>query len=187
MRHARTYGYMAQALARTKPKEALVLLEEAFALLAPQREVYGDAALTGALLLPVVEQIDPALVPEFYWRALSFSPAFQGNDSHIVHGGTSFPGSMALALARYDRDMAMTLIGLDPPVRGYMAGPAHPLFAAALADPARAVAIIEQMPPGPKQDEARLSIANFLLTEGEGRWRAWRRTLGHWHVDEENY
>ena len=77
-------GMIALALADTDKPRAARFLDEAFAALKPlaaegRRGSRGleiqDAAIVAAALVPVAERIDPALVPEFFWRAASFRDA----------------------------------------------------------------------------------------------------------------
>ena len=66
-----------------------------------------------AVLLPLVEQIDPALVPELFWRA---SP--RGPRSEILAPLGEFSNSvLVILLAWYDRDVAAALFD---PIRGQM-------------------------------------------------------------------
>src|SRR5204863_7698134 len=115
---ARAHAVVAEAMAKSKPREALALLDEAFALLAGRVASGADsfnnfynAASLGCLLLGVAEQIDPALVTEFFWRALSFHAPNAAKDQDDRWGmRAAAVGSLALAVAHYDRDIALALL-----------------------------------------------------------------------------
>lgn len=107
---ARAYGVMAQALAGTKPARATELLHQAFAVLAAHVAAgqdhfnsFTNAAVVAAALLPAAEQIDPRLVPEFFWQALALrTPPRQGDETERQLGEGA-DVALALMLARYDR------------------------------------------------------------------------------------
>ena len=61
--------------------------------------------LTAARLLPVVEQIDPALVPEIFWRHIASRQPY--GDPRTSHA--AFPGPLVEELAAYDREVAAAL------------------------------------------------------------------------------
>jgi hypothetical protein len=188
---ARAHGVMAQALAGSKPKEALALLDEAFDLLAAQAASgndhfnnFWDAAALAGLLLPAAEAIDPTLVPEFLWRTLSLlKPASPARRERA----TQSAGALALVLARYDHDLARALIGQSgktdlPQVYGEL----DYLLAAALVDPRRAAALVEKLPDGPDKDYARQTVARMLLCDGDAVWRKVHAALGQWYIDTED-
>jgi hypothetical protein len=189
---ARALGVMAQALARSKPKEARVLLDEAFEVLAKRVASGQDrfnglwsAPVIGGLLLPAAEQIDPTLVPELFWRALSLRRPQRPRapDAGGLPAGEG--GALALILARYDRGVAMALV--EETAKGRRKDDfmrEHYLQAAALADPRRAAALAEGLATG--KDAARERLIEFLLAEGEAAWRAVHRAVAQWHVDEED-
>jgi hypothetical protein len=191
---ARAYGVMAQALAKGKPAEALALLDEAFALLAAQVASgkdqftnFYDASSLGMLMVPVAEQIDPALTAEFFWRAVSFRAPAGPDDEHSRMAGAAQAGALALAAARYDRGLAMQLVedaaGRNTAAYSFRA---NHLPAAALADPRRAAALVEAVPDGPTKEYARRAVAAMLVAEGDAAWRAVHRALAAWWVDDED-
>ncbi len=57
---------------------------------------------TRGVLLPLVEQIDPALVPELFWRALATRPPI-GNPRVLRE---HLSGMLVMLLAGYDREVA---------------------------------------------------------------------------------
>jgi hypothetical protein len=192
---ARAYVVMAQALAKARPKEALALLDEAFALLAKQAGTdedqftgYWNAAALAGQALPVAEAIDPALVPEFLWRALSFHPARRPVPTVDSAGDRAGEvGSLALTLARYDRGLALALLATAPPsFEGLRSRSANELRAAALADPARAVALAGKYPADTDGDWRRGRTTAALLAEGdEALAKLIDTALAQWHPDDE--
>jgi hypothetical protein len=126
------------------------------------------------ILLPLVEQIDPALVPELFWRAVAMRPP-RGNP-HIVREDS--PGNLLL-LARYDREVAAALF---EPVRDKLehtddrtlADSTIEFLAWSIFDPRAAVARLEQVPFTPefdRLDDARALVSQMLGLSYEERWR----------------
>jgi hypothetical protein len=186
------YSVMAQALARREPQEARGLLDRAFDLLAGLvasgegqfNNFYDPAALAGSMV-PIAEQIDTALVPEFFWRALALrSPAaIEDRPGMMTHS----LGALALTVARYDRDLTGAFIAeAQKHRREDDFARANHFLAAALVDPRWAVALIEGLPDGPGKDHARQSVIDVLLGEGDAVWRAVHRALALWYVDDED-
>jgi RNA polymerase sigma factor (sigma-70 family) len=195
---ARAYGVMTQALAKTKPAVATELLRRAFDGCAAQVETGEDrfnnafsAGVIAASLLPVAEAIDPRLVPEFFWRALSFrAPPLQSDDEFQLVLGDAGDAALALFLARYDRAVARQLLdGVRPRSAGLLKSRHSRTFLAALAlvDPRVAVAWFEGLPAGAEKERERPDAARTLLLEGDERWREAHRHLGEWYVDDEDY
>jgi hypothetical protein len=195
---ARAYGVMAQSLARAQPGKALALLDEAFDLLEQQVASgkdsfnnFWNAATLAGLLVPVAEQIDPALVTEFFWRTLSLrAPARPGNleDTWALQMESLARGALALVLARYDRELAMAFVeeARKPlPQEGSGRLPNY-VLAAVLADPRRAVSLAEKLATGPNGDYACEQVINLLLAEGDAVWKVVDRALAQWHVDDED-
>ncbi len=114
-------GVMAQALAgseQTRPVAA-ELLAAAFDELARSVDAGTDpfnsresAAVTAASLLPVAEAIDPALVPEYLWRSVSFRRPGPGPESHPSQGRRldASAAVLAMRIARYDPATAGALL-----------------------------------------------------------------------------
>jgi hypothetical protein len=127
-------------------------------------------------LLPVVERIDPSLVPEIFWLDLSSRPA-PGNPRMLTAGSASH---LITYLAWYDRDVAAALF---EPTRARMeqaddadlAGWSIEFRAWALFDPRAAVARLEKLPVDSKLQNhargARLVVAETLARPHEERWR----------------
>ena len=188
---AQAQGMMALAVARDRPKDVVALLDRAFELLAEQagpgkdRPRYPyDAPTVAGLLLPAAERIDPSLVPEFFWRALWLRTRAAPAEARDLEA--TYTGPLALVLARYDHKLAMVLVEEAAKQGQAAGGGAESLKAAAIADPRRAVALVEALPAGQARDRVRLSVVDMLLAEGEGVWRAVHHTVGLWHVDDDD-
>jgi hypothetical protein len=127
------------------------------------------------VLLPLVEQIDPALVPEYFWRVVAMRPSI-GNPRSVDHSSAAL---LTLLLAWYDREVAAALF---EPVRVWMEhaddrGSLLTGFEAwSIVDPRAAVARLERMPIGRNfeldADRARATVAETLALSHEARWRS---------------
>jgi hypothetical protein len=190
---AYAHGVMAQSLARSQPAVATELLHKAFALLQAHVEAGGDhfngycgAASVAGCLLPVAEQIDPQLVPEFFWRALSFRsppPAEDGSGSMSEMADAA----LAMVLARYDRAAARPLVeAVAKRADKLMARPEAYFTAAILIDPRWAVQLLGDLPERRETDYARLTVTRMLTCEGEEFWRKVQSHLALWAPDDED-
>jgi hypothetical protein len=126
--------------------------------------------------LPFVEQIDPALVPEYFWRILALRPARGDTNNWDL----SIASELAVLLAWYDRDAARALFqpilailqrGNDLPLRSRIAGS----VAWSIIDAPAAVAQVEMMPidlglESPKGN-LRLRVAELLAMPQAARWK----------------
>jgi hypothetical protein len=200
---ARPYalGMIALAMADADKPRAARILGEAFTALVPmaaegRRGFDGaqDAARVAAALVPVAERIDPALVPEFFWRAASLA-------APRTPPGADVPmpdAVLALLLARYDRDAAMVLLAPRLDRRPIPRDDGLSSLARALAavDPERAVALVEAMPDDPGdnirlpqglKNNARLELSVFLGRPPGERWNRLTAQLLHlWVVGDED-
>ncbi len=210
---ARAYGVMALALAPTDRPAATRLLAEAFGLLARAVEYdqdhwdgLGTASTAAAGLLPIVEQVDPRLVREYLGRTLALRPPLRGTDTREGIADLS-NAQVAAMVARYDRESAravldayagMAVARLKGMADRDQSFEAESVFtAAALVDPARAVALAEGLPdaseasdasPRASKATARLAVARVLAAEGPQRWREVEWSLLHlWRIDSELY
>jgi uncharacterized GH25 family protein len=194
---ARSYGVMAQALARKRPDEARELLDRAFDVL--EKHVasgqdnfnnFWDAASLAGLMVSAAEDIDASLVPEFFWRALSLrNPPRRGGAEDEWRRSQEVPalGALALVLARYDRDIAMAFVEeASKRTPGRNAYQLPHLRAAALADPRRAVVLIEALPEEANKDYLRLTVVNMLVAEGDTAWKSVHGALAQWFVTDED-
>jgi hypothetical protein len=131
---------------------------------------------TAGTLLPIVERIDPALVPEVFWRDVA-SRLPVGNPRSL---GAYSPGYLITRLAWYDRDVAAALhaprqIRLDQSADNDLAAASVDFQAWSLFDPRAAVAWLEKLPVDTKVHRAsmmgRLAVAASLARSHEERWR----------------
>ncbi len=134
--------------------------------------------------LPLVEQIDPVLVPELFWRAIATRPPI-GNPRSLFDES---PSQMAMLLGFYDREVAAAvfepvraqieqtddqdLAGLANPLQGWPT----PFLAWSIIDPRAAVARLEQVPAtaGISRSSfvnSRAQVARILGLPYEDRWR----------------
>jgi hypothetical protein len=196
---AYTLGMMALALIVEDKDTAGQLLDEALVFLAALAGPGNDkitniqAATTAAVLLPVVEQLDPGRVSEVLWRAIALRRPRRDDDHEEIRRLGS-EAVTSLMVARYDRAIAQTLLGpiLDR-IPGLIAGgvsylPETLFTAAAIVDPHRAVALIEGLPADSdssrgRWDEMRRNVAEMLSLPGAERRRRAVQEAGFWDVD----
>ncbi len=177
-------GMMALAVSDTDKPRATAWLREAFDRLSDLADAGPsppgaphDPADVAAALLPAAERVDPGLVPELFWRAVS------------LHAPRPVPDDrseavLALLLARYDRPVALAIFG--PLTARALEAPEsdlRPLIAAAaVLDPALALRIIDELPEAPDltfhrpRNVARLALADALA---RGAPACWDDALGH--------
>ena len=99
------------------------------------------------VLLPLVEQIDPTLVPELFWRGVAARPPI-GNPRTLFH---RTPTGLALLLGWYDREVAAAVF---EPVRTVLeqtdehtvADHEREFQSWSIFDPRAAAARLEQLP-----------------------------------------
>jgi hypothetical protein len=134
---------------------------------------YSSMLVPRGVLLPMVEQIDPALVPEFFWRILAMGrPISNPRSTQDIYAS-----SLVDLLAWYDREVAAALF---EPLRNLMEQSDDKTLANsqrfrgwALFDPRAAVARLEQVPftLEPRGLGSRLLVAELLGLAHEERWR----------------
>ncbi len=138
-------------------------------------------------LLPIVERVDPARLPELFWRDVASRPPF-GNPRTL---SAYSPSYLIQHLAWYDREVAAALF---EPSRARMehtedrelATWSNEFLAGSLFDPRAAVARLEKVPvssdPGRDANAARTFVATFLGLPQEARrrriWSDWETILG---------
>jgi tetratricopeptide (TPR) repeat protein len=197
---------MAQALSALDKKVAAELLDDGFGVLSrlvdDGRDRYNGAwcaCTVAAALLPTVESVDPELVPEFLWRAMSFRLPRSGQAPAESGLTAQADATLTMMLARYDRSLAHAV--LDPIIaqlRSLIAGSrgrgADALFvAAALIDPRWAVELFESVPDESSPDVtltknfARVNVTKILTLEGNERWQQVQKNyFALWIVDSED-
>jgi beta-lactamase regulating signal transducer with metallopeptidase domain/protocatechuate 3,4-dioxygenase beta subunit len=207
---ARALGGMALALAKTKGdrQTAVRLLGEAFDVLDQavtsrndDWDGLGMACTAAAGLLPIVEQIDVRLLPQYLWRTLALRPPIPGPNGR--DGISDIANARVAAMAsRFDVASARHLwsgfagralahrIGLED--WGSMYRDDSIIEAAAVVDPAQTAAMIDSLPDssGPREEglknRARLAVARILARPPDERSRYLERNLLHlWPIDAE--
>jgi hypothetical protein len=146
-----------------------------------ESEGYTRELANRSYLLPLVEQIDPSLVAEYFWRVVATRPP-RGNPRPISEG---LQQTMVILLSWYDRAVAAALF---EPIRDRMERGDDPRPAVRAMgflgwcsfDPRAAVARLEQMPVDPKldiiADPARRQVSEMLGLAHADRWRQiWTR------------
>jgi Carboxypeptidase regulatory-like domain len=132
-------------------------------------------------LLPVVERVDPAMVPEVFWRDVASRPP-SGNPRTI---SAYSPSLLITYLAWYDRDVAAALFEptrqrIEHTEDRELATWGGEFLAWSLFDPRAAAGRLEKVPVSddatPTANDARIRVASFLGLPYEARWRkVWNR------------
>jgi hypothetical protein len=109
-------GTVARGLAAEDRDAAAQLLEEAYGILErarrlgpTQKSLLRDPAVTAAALLPVAEKINPMLVEECIWRALSLRAPWPAAGELARYQGFCM-AHVAAMIARYEREIARDLL-----------------------------------------------------------------------------
>jgi len=127
------------------------------------------------MVLPLVEQIDPALVAELFWRAIATRPPT--GDPRSDHSRSL--SDLAMLLGWYDREAAAALFEsvralMDQTDDRELAGWGH-FVAWSIFDPRAAVARLEQLPVTIRLETGanpvRERMAELLGLPYEDRWR----------------
>jgi hypothetical protein len=133
--------------------------------------------------MPLVEAIDPGLVPEFFWRTLATRPP-----SGDPRRAQDYPTLNVIPfLARYDREVAAALFRPFLAQMGAIDDPGtsryRDFLAWSLIDPRAAAARLAAIAPSPKPDanSNRLltEVADSLARPPDKRWLSiWRTSSG---------
>jgi Carboxypeptidase regulatory-like domain len=185
-----------------KTTDATALLREALDTLGTAREDGNsptrspcDRASTCAALVAVAERIDPELVSETFWRAVSLRVSRRPD---AVHDPSVFHDlAVALLLARYDRGVARALVarhtGPEASMAELSAYRGLAFAATAVIDPTWAVQLVERLPDDSGLDASntknagRLAAAGALARHGEDRWRFLQHQYAYlWVADTED-
>ena len=167
---ALSLGWTARGFVIFDRRRARKTLDEAFQILgslveADEGRFYGpqSAAVAAAVLLLVVEAIDPHLVSQYLWRAVSYRRSFSEGDQEDLLAETA---TLALLLAQYDREIARRVL---EPVADYLKrqalnetgiGAYVVVYAACAIDPNWAASLIEQQ--SSDDEHSRFSRRNDL-------------------------
>ncbi len=178
-------GVIAQAVAKTDPKQAAELMRRGFALLEedsarpdpPQLTSPLVAGSVAAALVLIAEQIDPTLVRECLWRAVALQRPHTEDPQRVWRYATGNNG-LAMVAARYDGKLAELLLPLASV--DWVSREAQ--LARYLANPQRAIDTAEKA----KEDRERLTLIGYLATEEDRLPRLILNTLGIWRIDVED-
>jgi hypothetical protein len=180
-------GMMALRLAEAGKDSARGVLDDAYDSL--ERSSRADRqrsmslyvpATTAAVLLPVVEQIAPGLVDEYFWRCLAMRPPKPWEQT-AGNRSAQTDALVAMMLARYDRAVARSLVepftATSTLAQDYFSRQREQFVAAAMIDPHWGVTLVEALPDdrdvklqGTK-NSARLAVTNVLSRSGTRRYR----------------
>jgi hypothetical protein len=169
---------LAHGLAEVSKLEAAKAFRAAFDELAESARDRDNAFFTQILSLPLVADIEPGLVPEFLWHALSLRLPLRGGGE--MRALVSSEAAVVAIVARYDRELAAFLWS---PVAAHLRSLARDdpvwytnrwLIAQAQLDPGTAVEWVESLPRPARvdqhgQNEPRLVLPQFLALWAQGQ------------------
>jgi hypothetical protein len=196
LRKAYAYGVMAESLVQAQPHSAEELLRAAFAILQTAVETGKDrytghhsAASVAGCLLPVAEQLDPRLVPEFFWQAVSFRLPRPDDEDQVWQADLS-DAFLSLTLARYDRAVPRVLLeqaakSVESLRRQHGLLNSALFRAATLLDPPSAVLLLEELANWKDRERMTYTITRALTQDGDARWHAVQKELTLWVEDRE--
>jgi hypothetical protein len=190
---ARAYGLLARGLAEKHRPEAIEVLREAFALLhglvangdARFNNIFDGATLAGSLL-PEVERLSPQLLPEFLWETLALRNPGEAATIHDQQLQADL--TLGLVLARYDREIARTLVepwSRDVNIDAMNGGIYNLIAAMAVIDPAWTVATIERLPNSQARDNLTERFLQILTATDAEFWNVAMSRTGLAFNDQE--
>jgi hypothetical protein len=195
--YSRAYalGMVAKALASEDKPRARKDILQSFEILAeairnPKRywlDWQSSPPVAAGALLPTVEEIDPSLVEECMWQAISFRLHRPTDDLLIGSYPEHSDGCLAAYVARYDRDLAVALFPAKKstitPDKEDESDYTHPLECLAVIDPRQALK--ELGADGSAHLGERRVITEYLCAEWSHRWNALSSQLYLWTPDYE--
>ncbi len=137
-----------------------------------------------AVILPVVEEVAPERLAEFFWRAVALHERFDIDKEDSLQ--RSAIGVECLILSRYDRQIAALLFEpMDLFIKSVRASGAQAneltasvIVAKACLDPRAAVEFLEWLPVARDElpsSEARMRLAHAFSVSAKDRWKVlWR-------------
>lgn len=167
------YLFLAYGLNARDPGAAIEAFWKAIAgIESRMKEGSNDPAVRrfSWILLPLVEQIDPALVPEIFWRGLAIRPSLMGD---LRFSDTWTLSRLSGLLSWYDREVAVALfkpVGalLEQADDSELEELRSVILDWSMIDPRAAVARIERVPLTEQlnrfSDFARLDVGQSLAT-----------------------
>lgn len=190
-------GVMADRLAEIDKTEAKNSLDQSFETLEDLSIQERDLDLAvmspsviAAALLYAAEKIDPALVSEYFWKAISFRrPIELSSTQRIAHAG--FDAVLAELIARYDRKIARSLLAISDPskIDDYRV-----VVASVAIDPRWTIELIDKLAESKKIDNfevknrSRWASVEALSKRDALFWRhITRRYAGLWIPDSKQF
>jgi hypothetical protein len=182
-------GVIAQAVAKTEPKQAADLLRRAFALLEEDAARPDPPQLTGpmpqgsaaAALVLIAENADATLIRECLWRSVLLQRSHTEDPQHVWRYATG-NSALAMTAARFDAKLAELLL---PRTTAVFTAREAPL-AEFLVNPLRAVAAAEKAPKT-KGDRGLVQLIVCLATPEDQIPRLIFTTMGIWRIDVEDF
>ncbi len=148
------------------------------------------------VVLPVVEQVAPERLGEFFWRAVALHERIDPNREDALQ--RSGIGYECMLLSRYNREVASAFFQpMDSFIQSVLAHKgqsdeltASVIVAKACLDPNAAVELLESLPlsqePISTVNEARMGVANLLWASPRERWMVlWRSMQAQLPLDYE--
>ncbi len=148
------------------------------------------------VVLPVVEQVAPDRLGEFFWRAVALHERIDPNREDALQ--RSGIGYECMLLSRYNREVASAFFQpMDSFIQSVLAQKgqsdeltASVIVAKACLDPNAAVELLESLPlseePISAANEARMRVANLLWASPRERWMVlWRSMQAQLPLDYE--
>ncbi len=178
--HPQTYLFLAhgmKSLDRAGAVEAFHTAMQGIDRLMKDGAEYSLMLESRHVLLPMVEQIDAALVPEYFWRVVASRPSI-GDPCAVNEASLS---ELVMLLAWYDRDVAEVVFErvrdqIERTDAAALARSANEFLSWSIFDPPAAVARLERVPVNLKRDldadSARERVSEILRLPHEARWRA---------------
>jgi hypothetical protein len=189
----RAYAMSLVALVTADKDRATALrqLDEAYSVLQQAAEAGQSSTLvqtpgsTALAMLEIVEQIDPTLMREFFWRAISLRTNTTFGSERMALGPYGPQQGMRLSdpvlaacLARYDDEAA--LHALRPPgdesvIQGVERYPHWYFFSSAILDPAGTIDVVARLPNETRTQRIATETAwqelfASMTHRGEARW-----------------
>jgi RNA polymerase sigma factor (sigma-70 family) len=170
----------AHGLAKTSRTEAEKAFREALAEMDTRARDLHSACMSLLLSVPFVEGIDPALVPEFLWYALSLRLPAGANGAEAPEVWHSNQTQATTIVARYDRALAAALWSpLAEQAQSSAQDDPRPyryefVIAEAQLNPVAAVERVESTPRAARtreygQNDSRLILSSLLAHWAQGR------------------
>ena len=135
--------------------------------------------------MPAVEAVDPTLVRQYLWRAVSFRIPRVGDEQQLPLADRA-NAALAMMIARYDRAAAAAVLR---PIEARLVGfhsRDSTLATLVLTDPLRAVETVERSDRDQADPLIRAQLAALLTLEGDALWHKLLDMTALWSIDVED-